>query len=336
MKGLICIEPTRIEEVNLPEPVMESGEVLLEIKRVGICGTDLHAYEGTQPYFTYPRILGHEIAARVVDSADHHFTRGEEVTVIPYFHCGNCIACRNGLTNCCSSLKVFGVHIDGGMRQRVVLPANYLVKAGGLTTDQLALVEPLAIGAHAVRRAGIHNNDTVLVMGAGPIGMAIIQFASLTGARVLVMDMDGFRLEFCQTYLGTAELINASEVNAVDQVNQLTNREGCTVVVDATGNLKAINSGLEYLSHGGRFVLVGLQKNAFSFSHPDFHKRETTLMSSRNATAADFDWVMQCIRNNRINPLPMINFRVSADQLKNQFDLLLKPGNNLVKAMMEW
>lgn len=336
MKGLICREPNRLEYINCPEPVMQSNEVLLEITRTGICGTDIHAYEGTQPYFTYPRILGHELAAKVIESASAGFSKGEEVTIIPYFHCGHCIACRRGLTNCCANLKVYGVHTDGGMRQRVVLPAEYILPANGLNTDQLALVEPLAIGAHAVRRAEVQQQDTVLVMGAGPIGMGIIQFASLTGARVLVMDMDGFRLDFCRKRLGIADLINASETDPVDRIKQLTNNEGCTVVVDATGNLKAIHSGIEYLSHGGRFVLVGLQKNAFSFSHPDFHKRETTLMSSRNATRADFDWVMRAIREQRINPLPLITHRVLFEELKDRFDQLLKPGNNLVKAMVEW
>ncbi len=336
MKGWICHKPNELVPAEFPEPGWTEGETLLEIARVGICGTDIHAYDGTQPYFTYPRILGHELAARVIRSSDDTFQAGEEVTIIPYFHCGDCVACRQGLTNCCANLKVYGVHIDGGMRQRVSIPSKYLVKANGLNLDQLATVEPLAIGAHAIRRAGVKPGETVLVIGAGPIGIAVIQFARLAGARVIVADRDEFRLGFCKNHLGTEYTINTLFVDCLQSVNRITQNEKCSVVIDATGNLKAIESGLDYLAHGGRYVLVGLQKESFSFSHPEFHKRETTLMSSRNATREDFEMVIDSIGSGSIDPLPMITHRAPMDQLKQQFSTLLKPGNHVIKLMTDW
>ena len=336
MKAWICHTPFQLDQVDMPEPDCKHGETLLEIARVGICGTDIHAYEGTQPYFTYPRILGHELAARVMHSSDSSFSSGEEVTIIPYFHCGDCVACRQGLSNCCVNLKVYGVHIDGGMRQQISVASQYLIKSQGLSLDQLATVEPLAIGAHAVRRANLKAGETILVMGAGPIGIAVIQFARLEGAKVIVADHDEFRLEFCRKHLAPLETINPAKRNAMEAVGEITRQEQCVAVIDATGNLRAIESGLSYLAHGGRYVLVGLQKEPFSFSHPEFHRRETTLMSSRNATRADFEKVISAICTGQVDPLPMITHKVPMDQLNDQFSTLLKPGNHLIKLMTEW
>ena len=171
MKALICTEPGLLEYTEQPAPVFAEGNTILRIRRIGLCGTDLHAFEGTQPYFSYPRILGHELAAEIVQTDNADFTEGEIVTFIPYFYCGTCIACRNGKPNCCTAIKVCGVHINGGMAEYLSVPSYSLVKSQGLSFDELALIEPLAIGAHAVRRAAVAANEFVLVVGAGPIGL---------------------------------------------------------------------------------------------------------------------------------------------------------------------
>jgi len=293
MKALICTKPGTFDYINCDEPLPQPGQAILKIKRVGICGTDLHAYRGTQPYFTYPRILGHELAADLIDTGGAAgFVPGEVVTFIPYFNCGTCIACRNGLTNCCTQIKVCGVHIDGGMAEYLSVPSYALVKSEGLGYDELAFVEPLTIGAHGVRRANLQKDEFVLVIGAGPIGLGTMEFAKIAGAKVIALDINEQRLRFCNDKLKVAFTINGSTEDVLARLKEITNGDMPTVVMDATGSLKAIENGLQYLSHGGRFVLIGLQKEAFSFSHPEFHKRETTLMSSRNATRADFEQVI--------------------------------------------
>ena len=159
MNALICEQPGSFKYITKEKPLVEKGKAVLRIKKIGICGTDLHAFEGTQPYFEYPRILGHELAAEIVGIENNDkFNIGDIVTFIPYFNCGECIACRNGLTNCCVSMKVCGVHIGGGMTEYLSVPVDSLVSGQGVSADELALVEPLAIGAHSIRRAGVKKD----------------------------------------------------------------------------------------------------------------------------------------------------------------------------------
>ncbi|HKO81923.1 MAG TPA: zinc-binding alcohol dehydrogenase family protein [Chitinophagaceae bacterium] len=336
MDALICEQPGSFKYITKEKPLAEKGRAVLRIKRIGICGTDLHAFEGTQPYFEYPRILGHELAAEIVaiDNSDA-FSIGDIVTFIPYFNCGECIACRNGLTNCCVSMKVCGVHVDGGMTEYLSVPVDSLVSGQGVSADELALVEPLAIGAHSIRRAGVKKGEYVLVIGAGPIGLGILEFARIAGAHVIAMDMNGNRLNFCKTKLAIDHTINPVNENVTERIKEITNGDMPTVVIDATGNLKAINTAFQYMAHGGRYVLVGLQKGDISFSHPEFHKREATLMSSRNATREDFDHVVNSMKNKWVDPATYITHRVQFDQVKDEFSKWLDPSNGVIKAMVE-
>lgn len=334
MKALVCTTPHQLEYTVAPMPVAGDGETLLKIERIGICGTDLHAFEGTQPYFNYPRILGHELAATIVNTSANGFSIGDAVTIIPYMHCGSCIACKTGKHNCCVNMQVFGVHIDGGMREFVTVPDTALVKSGGLNLDELALVEPLAIGAHAVKRANIAANEFVLVMGAGPIGIGIAAFATIAGAQVIMVDINENRLDFCKNLLGIEHTINSLTQNVVDACNLIANNDMPTVVMDATGNLNAINNAFAYLAHGGRYVLVGLQKEYISFSHPEFHKREATLMSSRNANTQDFNYVIDCIQKGLVKPSSLITHKVSFTEVTDHFESWLNPATGVVKAMI--
>lgn len=335
MEALICTKPGTFEYKDIAAPVLQPGQAIVRIKRIGICGTDLHAYEGTQPYFTYPRILGHELAADLMeaDGADG-FVPGEAVTIIPYFNCGKCIACRNGKPNCCTDIKVCGVHIDGGMVSYLSVPSYSLVKSRGLSYDELALVEPLAIGAHGVRRANIKKDEFVLVIGAGPIGLGTMEFARIAGANVIALDMNDKRLQFCKDRLKVPYTINAATEDVLQKVKEITSNDMPTVVIDATGNQQAINNALQYLAHGGRFMLIGLQKEAISFSHPEFHKREATLMSSRNATREDFEQVIGAMKNGLIDPTTYITHRVNFVDVKEVFESWLNPKEGVIKAMV--
>jgi 2-desacetyl-2-hydroxyethyl bacteriochlorophyllide A dehydrogenase len=315
MKSLVCERPGSLKYKDVSEPPIIAGETLLKIERIGVCGTDLHAYEGTQPFFTYPRILGHEVAATIVHTDANDFVNGEAVTFIPYFSCGNCIACKNAKPNCCTNIKVCGVHVDGGMRTYLSVPSNSLVHGEGLHVDELALVEPLSIGAHGVRRANIAGGEFVLVVGAGPIGLGTMEFAKIAGAKVIAMDLNNERLKFCKQKLKIDFVINPGTDDALKLLKEITGCDMPTVVIDATGSLKAINNSFQYLAHGGRYVLIGLQKGDISFSHPEFHKRESTLMSSRNATRADFEYVIDCLKKGQIRTGNYITHRVKFNDL---------------------
>jgi 2-desacetyl-2-hydroxyethyl bacteriochlorophyllide A dehydrogenase len=334
MRVLTCTTPGAFAYSEGEKPVLKDGHTLLQIKCVGVCGTDLHAFEGTQPFFSYPRILGHEIAAVIAETTSNHFETGESVTIIPYFNCGACIACRSEKPNCCARLQVCGVHIDGGMADYFSVPSYSLVHGNGLSFDELALVEPLAIGAHSIRRAGIRENEFVLVVGAGPIGLGVIEFARIAGAQVIAMDVQPNRLAFCSNRLQVRHTIDPSKENAIEKLMEITSGDMPSVVVDATGNLAAISHSFQYLSHGGRYVLVGLQKGEISFSHPEFHKREATLMSSRNATREDFTHVMECIKKGWVKPADYITHRTGFEQVQNEFSQWLDPASRVIKAMI--
>lgn len=335
MKTLVCEAPGKFIYQNSAIPPLTENHTILRIKKIGICGTDLHAFQGAQPFFNYPRILGHELAGEIVAiDGESDFTVGEAVTFLPYFNCGHCIACRCGKTNCCTKMEVFGVHIDGGMSEYISVPTNKLVHAEGLTFEELALVEPLAIGAHAIRRAEVSAQDTVLVIGAGPIGLGIMEFAKIEGAKVIALDINDARLKFCEEKIQVNYCINGLTQNVFEEIAKITDGDMPTVVIDATGNLKAINTAFSYLSHGGKYVLVGLQKGEISFSHPEFHKREATLMSSRNATRVDFEHVINCMKRGLINPMNYITHRVDFDQVKSNFESWLDPATGVIKAMV--
>jgi 2-desacetyl-2-hydroxyethyl bacteriochlorophyllide A dehydrogenase len=336
MNALVCTEPGKFKYSEIAEPEMKAGHAIIKIRNIGICGTDLHAFEGTQPFFSYPRILGHELSGELIDFDDAPgFQKGEAVTFLPYVNCGDCVSCRAGKTNCCAVLKVCGVHMDGGMADYYSIPSRLLVHSQGLDMMDLALVEPMAIGAHGVGRANVHPGEHVLVMGAGPIGLATMEFAKLKGAIIIAMDIDPHRLEFCKNMLGISKIINAASPDVIEQLSEITKGDMATVVVDATGNRNAIHSGLNYLAYGGRYVLVGLQNEDMFFSHPEFHKRETTLMSSRNATRDDFEYVVRKMVSKQINHRSLVTHKVKFNEVGAGFANLLAPSNHVIKLIVE-
>ena len=269
---------------------------MLQVNKVGICGTDLHAYSGNQAFFTYTRILGHELATEVLETGENErgIKAGDMVVIMPYISCGKCIACRNGKPNCCTDIQVLGIHTDGGMQEQITVPSDILLPANNLTNDQMAIVEPLAIGAHAVRRANIKKGEIVAVVGCGPIGIGIMKLAQIAGAKVIALDMNDQRLQYAKEKIGVDYTVNVGD-DPVSKVSEITNAELCTAVFDATGHKLALESGPNYMAHGGRFVLVGLSKGELTFTHPSIHAKEMTLMCSRNATTEDFEFVIDVL-----------------------------------------
>jgi len=335
MLTVICETPGVLRAETRPMPEREKGEVLLRVRRVGVCGTDLHIFTGNQPYLQYPRVMGHELSG-TVESADEEtgLAFGDAVYVMPYLSCGNCIACRNGKTNCCVNIQVLGVHRDGAMTEYLRIPAQFVRKAEGVTLDQAAMVEFLAIGAHAVRRAEVRSAQRVLVVGAGPIGMAAMTFAKLRGATVTALDSRSDRLAFCTSHLGVAATVKLGEGD-VTQLATLSDGEFFDVVFDATGNAEAMQRGFAFIAHGGKYVLISIVKDAITFSDPEFHKREATLLASRNATLEDFETVLDAMRAGKIPDAALNTHRLQLSRLPDDFATLLEPSAGVVKAIVE-
>jgi 2-desacetyl-2-hydroxyethyl bacteriochlorophyllide A dehydrogenase len=313
-------------------------EALVRVHRVGICGTDLHAFRGRQPFFSYPRILGHELGVEIlaVGPNPRGLAAGDRCAVEPYLNCGTCIACRRGKPNCCQNLKVLGVHTDGGMRESIIVPTAKLHPSRTLALDQLALVETLGIGAHGVHRAGLESGETVLVIGAGPIGLSVVPFAQAAGARVIVKDVNPQRLAFAGQQFGVAHTIAGDADATLAYLLDLTDGDLPTAVIDATGNPQSMMETFRYVAPGGRIVFVGLFPGDVTFHDPDFHKREVTLHASRNSAPADFTRIIDLMETGRIDTTPWITHRIPCDELAARFDDLLLPDSGVLKAMVEF
>ena len=340
MKTIVLEEPGRFRLVETGPPGRPGpGEALVRVRRVGICGTDLHAFAGNQNFLTYPRVLGHELGVEVAaigpGGPDLAWSIGDRCCVIPYYHCGRCIACRRGKTNCCVAMQVLGVHVDGGMCELIKAPLENLLKSEILPLDHLALVEMLSIGAHAVRRAQLEPDETVLVIGAGPIGLSTLEFARLLGARVMVLELNERRLEFCRRQLGLETVIDGKREPLL-QLHEILEGELPTAVFDATGSAGSMMKAFDYTAHGGKLIFVGHFPGEVTFHDPDFHQRELTLLGSRNATPADFRWVMEALEAGKIDVTAWITHRVSPEEIIKQFPGWLDPAAGVVKAMLEF
>jgi 2-desacetyl-2-hydroxyethyl bacteriochlorophyllide A dehydrogenase len=335
MLTVICQTPGTLRAETRDRATRAEGEVLLRVKRVGVCGTDLHIFTGNQPFLQYPRVMGHEISG-IVEEAEPggRLRAGDVCYVMPYISCGKCVACRQGKTNCCVDIQVLGVHRDGALTEYISLPEDIVRKAEGISLDQAAMVEFLAIGAHAVRRADVRPGQRVLVVGAGPIGMAAMIFARTRGAVVTAIDGRQDRVDFCRRELGVDHAVTLGRGDA-DALSAVTGGEFFDVVFDATGSAKAIERGFGFVAHGGAYVLISVVRDTIAFSDPEFHKRETTLLGSRNATTEDFETVIAAMREGRVPTEALNTHRMALADVPARFETLLDPSQGVVKAIVE-
>ena len=337
MQTLILTEPEHFVRTQTKAPIQPgAGHALVRVHRVGICGTDLHAFKGRQPFFTYPRSLGHELGVEVLalDAVETRLQVGDFCAVEPYLNCGTCQACLQGYTNCCMALQVLGVHTDGGMREIIEVPISKLHKSTTLTLDQLALIETLGIGAHAVERAGLEQDDAIVVIGAGPIGLSVLQFACLSGAPLVVLERDARRRQFCTDQFGVEYCLEETE-DLLPKIQQILGGRLPTVVFDATGNATSMMQAFNYVAHHGRLVFVGFVQGDITFHSPEFHRRELTIMGSRNARSDDFKRIIGWMEEGRIDTRPWITHRSDYSDLVEVFPQWLEPGTGVVKAMLE-
>jgi 2-desacetyl-2-hydroxyethyl bacteriochlorophyllide A dehydrogenase len=338
MKTIVLEEPGRFQLTDRPAPSAPGpGEALVRVRRVGVCGSDLHAYRGKQPFFSYPRVVGHELGVEIValGTPQPHLAVGDRCAVEPYLNCGHCIACRREKTNCCVSLQVLGVHIDGGMRELVTVPIAKLHRSKTLSLDQLAMVEMLSIGAHAARRGAPEAGENVLVIGAGPIGLSVIRCAQLAGARVIVLEISERRRQFCRQHLGVQVCLDG-KTDAVKDLQGLLQGELPTTVFEATGNPNAMMQSVQYVANGGKLIFVSLVQGDLTFRDTELHRRELTLLRSRNATGADFAWVIQRMEEGRIDLTPWMTHRAAADGMIAAFPEWLDPERGIIKALVEF
>jgi 2-desacetyl-2-hydroxyethyl bacteriochlorophyllide A dehydrogenase len=335
MQAAVLVEPGRLERVDVPEPEAPGpGEALVAVRRVGICGTDFHAYTGQQNFFSYPRVLGHELAVEVLETGAgvDGVQPGDQCAVLPYLSCGTCLACRRGKPNCCERINVLGVTIDGGMRERFTLPASALYSRPGLSLDQLALVETLGIGMHAVQRGAPSATDGVLIIGAGPIGLAVAQCVRHLVGKVVVTDVSAERLAFCEQTMKLDTVI--SDDSTAAQVAELNNGDLPTLVFDATGSKSSMEKAFEYVGAGGRLVYVGHTTGELSFANPLFHRREMDVRASRNAVASEWAMVLDGVSSGSLDAMPWIDHRSTLQTIGHDLPDFADNAASVVKAML--
>ncbi|MDR1318168.1 MAG: zinc-binding alcohol dehydrogenase family protein [Treponema sp.] len=337
MKALVLEQPGIINLHDIDTPQAQVGEVLVKVSAVSVCGSDIHAYKGENVLLTYPRIMGHEVCGVVeeinVDS-ETPLVSGDRVMLLPYIGCGHCVACRSGKPNCCRELSVYGVHHDGAMAEFFTAPASYLIKIDdSILSENAAIIEPLSISAHAVRRSGVTNGDTLLILGAGPIGLGAAEVARTLGARIILADIDQSRREFVQKVFGYEYVFNPLDSDFLDTLKDLTNGDFPGFIIDSTGNGKSMSRSINYLAYGGRMVFVGFYPDDLVIKDPEFHKRETELFGSRGATRADFQYVIGCVKAGKIEPLKFITHRAKFINGKEAFDHWVSLGGTVFKAL---
>ncbi|TIQ38369.1 MAG: zinc-binding alcohol dehydrogenase family protein [Mesorhizobium sp.] len=336
MKAVVCRSPGDLVLEDRAKPgAPPPGWARVAVSHVGICGTDYHIFEGKHPFLAYPRIMGHEVSGTIVERGECvELSVGEPVIVNPYLACGKCIACRHGKPNCCVRIEVLGVHRDGAMCDEMLVPAQNLYPANGLSLADAAAVEFLAIGAHAVRRSLASPGQRTLVIGAGPIGLGTALFARIAGLDVSLLDMSTERLGFAENELGFAAL-DGSKAPAAELVRQATDGEAFDLVFDATGNTQSVQSAFAHVAHGGTLVLVSVVKDDITFSDPEFHKREMTLIGSRNALRADFEHVAASIREGAVPLAKLVTHRTTLAGTPRDLARWAHEKSGLIKAVIE-
>lgn len=338
MKAIQLAEPRRFVRVEIDESGRPgAGQALVRTSRMGICGTDYSGYLGKMPFFSYPRIPGHELGVEILEVGEGvtHVRAGDRCSVEPYMNCGSCYACRRGASNCCESLKVIGVMEDGGLRERFLIRADKLHPSKTLEFEQLALVETLAIGCHATDRGAPEGMDSVLIIGAGPIGLATLEFTRLTGARITVMDQVESRLAFCEKTYGVENTIQfKGDGSEMELVKESTDGAKYSVVFDATGNDNSMSYALNYAAHTGVVVYVGITTQELKFAHPIMHRPELDIRASRNALPRDFGRIISLIEGGVINTDPWITHRVAFDDMIDAFEGYTHPETGVIKAVV--
>ncbi len=302
MKNITITEPNTIGYASLPKPKLGKGEILLKVKRVGYCGTDLNTFRGLNPLVSYPRIPGHEIGAIIEELGDDvpdGFLVGQKATVIPYTNCGHCSACLKGRINACKNNQTLGVQRDGALTEYIAVPHEKVIVSANLSLAELALVEPLAVGFHAVDRARIEQNDTVAIFGAGMIGLGAVSASGLQRkAKVIAIDIDDAKLRLARK-AGASDTINSRKENLSERLADLTHGHGPDVMIEAVGIPSTFQACIEEVGYAGRVVYIGYAKDSVIYETKNFILKELDIMGSRGSTLKDFQEVISMLAAGR-------------------------------------
>lgn len=338
MKAIQIPEANVIKVLNIEEPTLDSAdEVKIKVKRVGICGSDMHIYHGTNPLATYPRIVGHEVAGEVIAVGSHvtKLAPGDSVVIEPISYCGECYACRSGRPNVCKEVSVFGVHEDGGMREMVVLPQKQVHKVNAdIDFDEAVMAEPYTIGAQATWRGNVQEGQTVFIQGAGPIGITVLKLAKLRGATAIISDLTNERLAFAQEN-GADYTINPSEVDVTKEIYKITENEGANIVIDAVGTPQTFELSVEVASPAGNVVTLGFNATPSNIALMPITKKELTITGSRLQTN-QFEKVIEWINTKQLTHNGLVTHRFHIDNAKEAFQFIEKNPDKVRKAVIEF
>lgn len=337
MKAIKITEPGKISVDEISSPTPGKGEILISLKYVGFCGSDLSTYLGKNPMVQYPRVPGHEISGVIEECGDgvpEGFSKGEAVTVVPYTNCGQCPSCRRGRAYACQFNQTLGVQRDGAMQELIAVPWEKVLKAPGLSDLELAMVEPLTVGFHAVGRGRVNDSDIVMVLGCGMIGAGAIVRAALRGATVIAVDIDDHKLELAKE-LGAHHVINSMKEDLHEELVKLTDGDGPDVVVEAAGNPITYRAAVDEVAFTGRVICIGYAAKEVSFATKLFVQKEIDIMGSRNATAEDFRAVISYLERGTFPLDKMITRRVRPEEAADAVQAWADDPGKVMKILLE-
>jgi threonine dehydrogenase-like Zn-dependent dehydrogenase len=338
MKAVQVTGSHQLSIVEREKPVItHEQDVLIKVKMVGICGSDIHIYHGTNPLATLPRVIGHEVTGVVEAVGDEVDTLsvGDKVVLEPIESCGQCYACRSGRGNVCSNLEVFGVHRDGGMQEYMVIPQKLVHKVNEeLDYKESVLVEPFTIGAQANWRGDVRDGDTVFIMGAGPIGLCCLKVAKTKGATVIISDLNESRLAFAKEW-GADHTIDASRVHVIDEVMELTKQEGANVVIDAVCIPQTFEQAIEAASVAGRVVVLGFDERPSQITQLPITKKEVTITGSRLQTN-QFPVVIEMFNDRTIDTRGMVTQEFPLDRIEEAIRLIETSPEDVRKVVISF
>jgi threonine dehydrogenase-like Zn-dependent dehydrogenase len=299
MKALVLKEPRQASVETVPDPQASGKDFLLRVRMVGFCGSDLNSFRGLNPLISFPRILGHEVSATIVqdDGRDVELAAGTDVALSPYTSCGECASCRRGRFNACQFNQTLGVQRDGALCEFIVMPRDKLYPAR-LSPKELCLVEPLTVGFHAVARGRVSGDDNVAILGCGGVGLGAVAASSSRGAHTICIDVDDKKLELAQT-AGAAHTINSASEPLHERLLELTDGRGPDVVIEAVGTPTTFRAAVEEVAFTGRVVYIGYAKEPVSYETRLFVQKELDVLGSRNAQPEDFRAVIRLLESKR-------------------------------------
>jgi len=338
MKAVVIHTPGEIAVKDITTPSPATGEVLLKMKYVGFCGSDLSTYLGKNPMVSYPRIPGHEISGTIAESGNEvpeNFKVGDAVTVVPYTSCGSCPSCRRGRTYACRINQTLGVQRDGAMQEYITVPWQKILPAPKLNELELAMVEPLTVGFHAIHRGRVEASDVVMVLGCGMIGAGAIACAAERGARVIAVDIDEHKLELA-TLLGAQHTINSKVLDLHQELERITGGDGPDVVVEAAGNTVTYRAAVDEVAFTGRVICIGYAGEEVSFATKLFVQKEIDIMGSRNATPEDFRSVINYLEQGTFPLNKMITSKIKPEDAAQAVKQWASDPGKVMKILLEF